>query len=89
MNALDLSLLERGIDPALEQTQIDRVQAVRACRDSRAVEEALARLKEDAVREDRNLMEPIMDASRSYVTMGEMCDALRDVWGTWRETPVF
>jgi methylmalonyl-CoA mutase, N-terminal domain len=77
------------IDPTLEQTQIDRVQAVRARRDSRAVESALARLKEDAVREDRNLMEPIMDASRSYVTMGEMCDALRDVWGIWRETPVF
>jgi methylmalonyl-CoA mutase N-terminal domain/subunit len=77
------------IDPMLEQTQIDRVQAVRARRDSRAVEQALARLKEDAVREDRNLMEPIMDASRSYVTMGEMCDVLRDVWGIWRETPVF
>jgi methylmalonyl-CoA mutase N-terminal domain/subunit len=34
-------------------------------------------------------MEPIMAASRVYVTMGEMCDALREVWGTWRETPVF
>jgi methylmalonyl-CoA mutase N-terminal domain/subunit len=77
------------IDPTLEQTQIDRVQAVRARRDSGAVEQALARLKEDAAHEDRNLMEPIMDASRSYVTMGEMCDALRDIWGIWRETPVF
>src|SRR5947209_8935936 len=77
------------IDPTLEQTQIDRVQAVRARRDSHAVEQALARLKEDAAREDRNLMEPIMDASRSYVTMGEMCEALRDIWGIWRETPVF
>ena len=77
------------IDPALEQKQIERVQAVRASRDSAAAEAALARLKEDAAHEDRNLMEPIMDASRAYVTMGEMCDALRDVWGTWRETPVF
>jgi methylmalonyl-CoA mutase, N-terminal domain len=77
------------IDPMLEQTQIDRVQAVRARRDSSAVEQALARLKEDAASEDRNLMEPIMDASRSYVTMGELCDVLRDVWGIWRETPVF
>jgi methylmalonyl-CoA mutase N-terminal domain/subunit len=65
------------------------VQSVRASRDSAAAEAALARLKEDAARDDRNLMEPIMDASRSYVTMGEMCDALREVWGTWRETPVF
>jgi methylmalonyl-CoA mutase, N-terminal domain len=77
------------IDPALEQTQIERVRAVRARRDSRAVEQALARLKEDAARDGRNLMEPIMDASRLYVTMGEMCEALRDVWGIWRETPVF
>ena len=37
----------------------------------------------------RNLMPPIVDAARAYVTMGEMCDALREVWGVWRETPVF
>jgi methylmalonyl-CoA mutase, N-terminal domain len=77
------------IDPALEQKQIERVQAVRERRDSGAAEAAVARLKEDAARDDRNLMEPIMAASRAYVTMGEMCDALREVWGTWRETPVF
>jgi methylmalonyl-CoA mutase, N-terminal domain len=77
------------IDPALEQKQIERVQAVRERRDTAAAEAALARLKEDAAHEDRNLMEPIMAASRAYVTMGEMCDALREVWGTWRETPVF
>ncbi|HZC74620.1 MAG TPA: methylmalonyl-CoA mutase family protein, partial [Gaiellaceae bacterium] len=77
------------IDPALEQKQIERVQAVRERRDEAAAEAALARLKEDAARDDRNLMEPIMAASRAYVTMGEMCDTLREVWGTWRETPVF
>jgi methylmalonyl-CoA mutase, N-terminal domain len=77
------------IDPALEQKQIDRVQALRARRDSAAAESALARLKEDAVHEDRNLMFPIVEASKAYVTMGEMCDALRAVWGVWRETPVF
>ena len=77
------------IDPALEGKQIDRVQGLRARRDSRAVEAALSRLKEDAARDDRNLMEPIVDAARAYVTMGEMCDVFREVWGTWRETPVF
>jgi methylmalonyl-CoA mutase N-terminal domain/subunit len=77
------------IDPALERKQIERVQAVRARRDAAAAEAALARLKDDAAHDDRNLMEPIMAASRAYVTMGEMCDALREVWGTWRETPVF
>ena len=77
------------IDPALEGEQIGRVQALRDRRDSRAVESALARLKEDAAHEDRNLMPQIVDASKAYVTMGEMCDALRSVWGVWRETPVF
>jgi len=77
------------IDPALEGKQIGRVQALRARRDSATVEAALARLKEDAAQEDRNLMPLIVDASKAYVTMGEMCDALREVWGVWRETPVF
>jgi methylmalonyl-CoA mutase, N-terminal domain len=77
------------IDPALEEKQIGRVQTLRSRRDSTAVESALARLKEDAARDDRNLMFPIVEASKEYVTMGEMCDALREVWGVWRETPVF
>jgi methylmalonyl-CoA mutase, N-terminal domain len=77
------------IDPALEQKQIDRVQGLRTRRDSAAVEAALARLKGGAAREDDNLMPLLIDASRAYVTLGEMCDALRETWGTWRETPVF
>jgi methylmalonyl-CoA mutase N-terminal domain/subunit len=83
----ELELLR--IDPALEQKQIERVQALRARRDSAAVEQALARLKEASLRDDVNLMPLIIDASRAYTTMGEMCDALRETWGVWRETPVF
>src|SRR2546427_1122507 len=77
------------IDPALEREQIDRVQALRARRDSGAAASALAELKRSAAQEDKNLMPPIVEASKAYVTMGEMCDALREVWGVWRETPVF
>ncbi|HEY0415309.1 MAG TPA: methylmalonyl-CoA mutase family protein, partial [Gaiellaceae bacterium] len=77
------------VDPSLERKQIERVRALRSRRDTPAVEGALARLKEAAARDDRNLMHPIVDAARAYVTMGEMCDAFREVWGTWRETPVF
>ncbi|MGZ4389184.1 MAG: acyl-CoA mutase large subunit family protein [Gaiellaceae bacterium] len=77
------------IDAALEQEQVERVRALRARRDSGAVERQLARLKEDAAHDDRNLMPTIVEASKAYVTMGEMCDALREVWGIWRETPVF
>jgi methylmalonyl-CoA mutase N-terminal domain/subunit len=77
------------IDPALEQKQVARVQAVRAGRDAAAVERTLASLREGAAQENRNLMPAIMDCARAYATLGEMCDALREVWGTWRETPVF
>ena len=77
------------IDAALERKQIERVQALRARRDSAAVSSALARLKQGAAEADTNLMPAIIDASRAYVTMGEMCDALRETWGVWRETPVF
>jgi len=77
------------IDPAFERTQVERVRELRARRDARAAESALVRLKEDASRPDRNLLPPIVDAARADVTMGEMCDALREVWGVWRETPVF
>jgi methylmalonyl-CoA mutase N-terminal domain/subunit len=76
------------IDPALEQKQIDRVQALRAGRDSAKVEQRLAELKRVAAG-DENLMPAIVDAARDYVTMGEICDAFREVWGVWRETPVF
>jgi methylmalonyl-CoA mutase N-terminal domain/subunit len=77
------------IDQALEQKQIERVQGLRARRDPAAVDGALARLRREAAEEDRNLMPAIIDASKAYVTMGEMCDALREEWGVWRETPVF
>ena len=78
-----------AIDQALEAKQIERVRALRGRRDSATVEESLARLKGNAAEDGVNLMPAIIDASRAYVTMGEMCEALREVWGTWRETPVF
>ncbi len=77
------------IDPGLEAEQAARVQALRGRRDSAAVSSALARLAADASVEGRNLMAPIIEAAQAYATVGEMCDVLRQAWGTWRETPVF
>src|SRR5881398_3025165 len=68
------------IDPTLEGKQIERVQALRGRRDSAAVEAALARLKQAAGRDRDNLMPPLVEAARAYVTLGEMCDALRETW---------
>jgi methylmalonyl-CoA mutase N-terminal domain/subunit len=77
------------IDPELEGQQVARVQGLRARRDASVVERRLAELKQAAAAADVNLMPTIVAAARDYVTMGEMCDALREIWGIWRETPVF
>jgi len=76
------------IDPALEDKQIERVRSLRGRRDSAAAESTLSRLKQ-AADDGQNLMPPLIEASKAHVTLGEMCDALRAVWGTWTETPVF
>src|SRR5215216_5211446 len=75
------------IDSALERKQIERVGAVRARRDAVAVDTALTELKSAAANDRPNLMPTIIEAARAQTTMGEMCDALREVWGVWRETP--
>jgi methylmalonyl-CoA mutase, N-terminal domain len=82
----DLAILR--IPEELERKQIGRVQAVRASRDSEAVEVALARLREAAAG-DRNLMEPLLDCARAHATEGEIVESLQRVFGTYTETPVF
>jgi methylmalonyl-CoA mutase N-terminal domain/subunit len=77
------------IDPALERKQIARVQAVRAARDSAAVEAALGALKAAAAREDHNLMPNLLQCARVHATEGEIVTALQQVFGTYTETPVF
>jgi methylmalonyl-CoA mutase N-terminal domain/subunit len=76
------------IDPALERKQIDRLNTVRAQRDSAAVESALARIRQDADG-DANLMPAFVAAAEAHVSEGEIVAALQDVWGAYRETPVF
>jgi methylmalonyl-CoA mutase N-terminal domain/subunit len=73
------------VDPTLERDQIDRVRAVRARRDAKKVEAALAAV-ERAARGDDNVMPPILDAVRAYATVGEISDAMRKVFGEHQET---
>jgi methylmalonyl-CoA mutase N-terminal domain/subunit len=73
------------IDPAIEQAQIEKVRRVRARRDPSAVEIALARL-EAAAKGTENLLPRILEAVESYVTVGEISNRLRQVWGEYRET---
>jgi methylmalonyl-CoA mutase, N-terminal domain len=77
------------IDPTLEAKQIGRVQAVRARRDSAAVERALADLKTAAADESHNLMPNLLACARVHASEGEIVEALQEVFGTYTETPVF
>jgi methylmalonyl-CoA mutase N-terminal domain/subunit len=76
-----------GVIPAIKENFFQREIAEASFRFQREVDGA--RLKREAAEDDVNLMPAIVDASKAYVTMGEICDALREVWGVWRETPVF
>jgi methylmalonyl-CoA mutase N-terminal domain/subunit len=77
------------VDPALERKQVGRLQAMRAGRDAAAVERCLGTLKEAAAQPDRNLMPELVECARAYATEGEMIEALQQVFGTYRESPVF
>jgi methylmalonyl-CoA mutase, N-terminal domain len=77
------------IDPALEGKQVGRVQAVRARRDAAEVEHALGELREAAADEAHNLMPNLLACARVHATEGEIVEALQQVFGTYRETPVF
>jgi methylmalonyl-CoA mutase N-terminal domain/subunit len=75
------------LDPALERQQVERLQALRAQRDTARVTAALARL-ETAARGSDNLMPCIIDAVECYATLGEIADTLRRVFGEHQENIV-
>jgi len=85
----DSSTLILRIDPALERKQIERLRVAKADRDSRSVGAAIERLKSAARDERQNLMPLLIDAARLHVSEGEIVDALQEVWGGYRERPVF
>jgi methylmalonyl-CoA mutase N-terminal domain/subunit len=75
------------IDPALEEQQIARLQALRAGRDSGAARAAVNAV-EKAARGSDNVMPPILGAVKAQATLGEISDALRRVFGEHREVLV-
>jgi methylmalonyl-CoA mutase N-terminal domain/subunit len=70
------------MNPELVRVQLERLAKLRAERDSAAAEAAVRRL-EEAAKGPENLMPAILDAVRSYATLGEICGALRRVWGEY------
>ena len=72
------------IDAAIERNQVERLRAVRAKRDAAAAENSLVKL-EDAARTGENMLPRILDCVESYVTVGEISNRLRKIWGEYRE----
>jgi methylmalonyl-CoA mutase N-terminal domain/subunit len=75
------------IDDTAAGTQLAALEQLRRTRDNDAVRRTLDALR-TAAGTGANLMPPILDAVRAYATVGEMCDALREVWGEYEEVPV-
>ncbi|MER7840999.1 methylmalonyl-CoA mutase family protein [Streptomyces sp. NPDC096040] len=76
------------VDPAIEARQAERLARLRAERDQSAVDSALAALKKAAEGDD-NVLHPMKAALRARATVGEVCDALREVWGVYVPADVF
>jgi methylmalonyl-CoA mutase N-terminal domain/subunit len=75
------------IDESTADRQLARLQALKQSRDNDQVRRALDTLRETA-RGTGNTMYPLMDCVKAYATVGEMCDALREVWGEYEEVPL-
>jgi len=73
------------VDPAVQEQQIERLQALRERRDSEKVQTLLTRLRETAQGE-ANLLPIILECVEAYATLGEICGVLREVFGEYRPT---
>jgi len=72
------------VDPEVQRRQIERLMKVKAERDNEAVKEALEWLR-SAAENDENVMPPIMEAVKSYATIGEIMGVLKEVYGTYKK----
>jgi methylmalonyl-CoA mutase N-terminal domain/subunit len=76
------------ISPEVEGKQRKRLGDVRQSRNNQAVEQSIAELRKAAV-DQKNLIPRLLDCTRAYVTLGEMCSALAEVFGVYEEPAVF
>ena len=85
---LAISFADRGLTVLGVDKDADRLQAVRARRDTDCLERSLSDLREAAATE-RNLMYPLIECARAGGSEGEIVESLQQVFGTYTETPVF
>ena len=76
------------VDPAIEQQQAERLAELRARRDAAEVRRRLDEVRRAAAGTD-NLLYPLREALAALATVGEVCDALREVWGVYQPPDVY
>jgi methylmalonyl-CoA mutase N-terminal domain/subunit len=76
------------VDPAIERDQAERLGALRSARDQAEFTRRISDLRRAADGAD-NLLYPLREALRARATVGEVCDALRDVWGVYKPPDVY
>jgi methylmalonyl-CoA mutase N-terminal domain/subunit len=80
----DVSVPVLRVDPAVEDEQVARLNAVKQQRNAGEVARCLQALRSVAASEDVNLMDPVIEAVRAYCSLGEICNVLREVFGEYR-----
>ena len=83
---IDIPVLK--IDKSVEENQVSKVKSLRSIRTQASTDKALADLTQ-ACESGTNVMPPLLEAVRHSATLGEMVDAMKIVYGTYTETPVF
>ena len=76
-------------DPVVVERQLERLNRVRRKRDESRIRSLLAELQQKAKDSSTNLMPITISLVKAGATMGDIVEALREIWGTYRETPVF
>jgi len=76
------------VNPEVERKQIEHVRKLKATRDNSKVKKVLQKMREIA-ESDENILPITIDAVKSYATIGEICDVLRDVFGEYKAPTVF
>jgi len=83
-----ISLKTLRVDPAVENEQVKRLNALKQRRDRQKMEVAIDRLRSAAEKQE-NLMPPVLEAVKAYATLGEICDALRNIYGEYKAPSIF
>jgi methylmalonyl-CoA mutase N-terminal domain/subunit len=77
------------VDPQVEKTLTDQIKNIKSSRNQAKAKEAIDRLHDAAAKENESLMPFILQAVREYVTLGEVCNTLRTVFGEYKPLTLF